>query len=86
MQENLGTFGDYLQQMINKKGMKNSEVYTAANLTKQYFSKLLKGKVTPSKTKVLSLAVALQLNMDESDWADEIREDYYRRRGKKNIR
>lgn len=61
-----GSFGEYLQQMINKKGMKNSEVYAAANLTKQYFSKLLKGKVTPSKTKILSLAIALHLNMDET--------------------
>ena len=61
-----GTFGDYLQQMINKKGMKNSEVYSAANLTKQYFSKLLNGKVTPSKTKLLSIAVALRLNLDET--------------------
>lgn len=61
-----GTFGDYLQQLINKKEMKNSEVYTAANLTKQYFSKLLKGKVAPSKTKILSLAIALRLNMDET--------------------
>lgn len=66
IQQNTGTFGEYLQQLINKKGMKNSEVYTAANLTKQYFSKLLKGKVTPSKTKILSLAVALRLNMDET--------------------
>ena len=61
-----GSFGEYLQQMIHKKGMKNSEVYTAANLTKQYFSKLIKGKVTPSKTKILSLAVALRLNLDET--------------------
>ena len=61
-----GSFGDYLQQMINKKGMKNSEVYAAANITKQYFSKLLKGKVAPSKTKILSLAVALRLNLDET--------------------
>ena len=61
-----GSFGEYLQQMINKKGMKNSEVYTAANITKQYFSKLLKGKVAPSKTKILSLAVALRLNLDET--------------------
>lgn len=66
IQQDTGTFGEYLQQLINKKGMKNSEVYTAANLTKQYFSKLLKGKVTPSKTKILSLAVALRLNMDET--------------------
>lgn len=66
MEQDIGSFGEYLQQMINKKGMKNSEVYTAANLTKQYFSKLLNGKVTPSKTKILSLAVALHLNMDET--------------------
>ena len=66
MQQESGSFGEYLQQMINKKGMKNSEVYAAANLTKQYFSKLLKGKVTPSKTKLLSLAIALRLNMDET--------------------
>lgn len=65
MQET-GTFAEYLQQMINKKGMKNAEVYAAANLTKQYFSKLLKGKVAPSKTKILSLAVALRLNLDET--------------------
>ncbi len=66
MQQEKGSFGEYLQQMINKKGMKNSEVYTAANITKQYFSKLIKGKVTPSKTKILSLAIALHLNLDET--------------------
>lgn len=61
-----GSFGDYLQQMINKKRMKNSEVYIAANITKQYFSKLINGKVVPSKTKVLSLAIALHLDIDET--------------------
>lgn len=66
IQNDIGTFGDYLQQMINKKGMKNSEVYIAANLTKQYFSKLINNKVAPSKTKILSLAIALHLNMDET--------------------
>ena len=33
---------------------------------KQYFSKLLKGKVKPSKEKVLALAVGLRLNIDET--------------------
>ena len=66
LEEESGSFGEYLQQLINKKGKKNSEVYAAANMTKQYFSKLLNGKVTPSKTKILSLAIALQLNMDET--------------------
>lgn len=60
------SFEKYLQQLINKKGLKNSEVYAAANISKQYFSKLLKGQVRPSKEKVLALAVGLRLNMDET--------------------
>ena len=54
-----------MQQLINKKGLKNSEVYAAANISKQYFSKLLKGQVKPSKDKMLALAVGLRLNTDE---------------------
>ncbi len=60
------SFEKHLQQLINKKGLKNSEVYTAANISKQYFSKLLKGRIKPSKEKVLSLAVGLHLNLDET--------------------
>lgn len=60
------SFEKHLQKLINKKELKNSEVYAAANISKQYFSKLLKGQVKPSKEKVLALAVGLQLNMDET--------------------
>ena len=60
------SFEKHLQKLINKKGFKNSEVYAAANISKQYFSKLLKGQVKPSKEKVLALAVGLRLNMDET--------------------
>ena len=61
------SFEKHLQQLINKKGLKNSEVYAAANISKQYFSKLIKGQVKPSKEKVLALAVGLKLNMDEAE-------------------
>lgn len=60
------SFEKYLQKLINKKGLKNSQVYAAANISKQYFSKLLKGKVKPSKEKVLALAIGLNLNLDET--------------------
>ena len=60
------SFAGYFQQLINKKGMKNSEVYATANITKQYFSKLINGKVNPSKEKVIALAIGLHLNMDET--------------------
>ena len=59
------SFEKHLQQLINKKGLSNSEVYAAANISKQYFSKLLKGQTKPSKEKMLALAVGLRLNMDE---------------------
>lgn len=61
------TFGEYLQQLINKKGMTNKEVYFESNLTKQYFSKLINNKVgNPAKEKLLCIAVALKLNIDET--------------------
>ena len=60
------SFEKHLKKLINKKGLKNSEIYTAACISKQYFSKLLKGQVKPSKEKMLSLAVGLRLNLDET--------------------
>ncbi len=60
------SFEKHLQSLINKKGLKNSEVYVAANISKQYFSKLLKGQVRPSKEKMLALAIGLKLNLDET--------------------
>ena len=56
----------HLQKIMNKKGLKSSEVYATANISKQYFSKLLKGQVKPSKEKMLALVIGLRLNMDEA--------------------
>ncbi len=47
--------------------MKNVEVYTRANLTKQYFSKLMNERVHPTKNKLLCLAVALRLDLDDTN-------------------
>lgn len=61
------SFGEYLQQLINKKGMTNKDVYFEANLSKQYFSKIINNRLSaPSKEKLLCIAVALKLNMDET--------------------
>lgn len=60
------SFEKHLRQLINKKGLKNSEVYAAANISKQYFSKIMNGQVKPSKEKMLALAVGLRLNVDET--------------------
>ncbi len=60
------SFEKHLRNLIAEKGLKNSDVYVGANISKQYFSKLLKGQVKPSKEKVLALAVGLKLNIDEA--------------------
>lgn len=60
------TLAEYLQQLINKKGLKNAEVYKRANMDKKYFSKLITGKAHPTKLKLLSIAIALELNLDET--------------------
>lgn len=61
-----GTFSEYLQKLISGKGLTNVDVYKRANLTKQYFSKLMNGKVNPTKEKLLCIAVALCLDLDET--------------------
>lgn len=59
------TFGQYLQQLINKKGMKNADVYNKANVDKRYFSKLINDKIKPSKEKLMAIGIGLRLNLDE---------------------
>lgn len=66
IRRNAGSFEEYLQQLINRKGMTNAEVYKRANLSKQYFSKVMHGQVKPAKEKLLCIAVALKLNLDET--------------------
>ena len=59
-------FSQMLLAMIDERGMTDAQVYSRANLSRQYFSKLRSGKVNPSKRVVLSLAVALGLSYDET--------------------
>lgn len=63
---NAKSFTEYLIQLLNKKNYSNSEVYLNAGISRQYFSKLICGKIVPSKEKLLNLAVGLKLNIDET--------------------
>lgn len=59
-------FPQLLLSLIDERELTDAEVYARANLSRQYFSKLRGGKVNPSKRVVLSLAVALELPIDET--------------------
>ena len=61
------TFAETLFKYIEDKGLTDPEVYKRANLDRKLFSKIRKNKnYKPSKNTALALAVALELNLDET--------------------
>ena len=61
------SFPQTLERMIRERGLKNSQVYRRANLTRQHFAKILNSEgYQPRKEAVLALAIALELNLDET--------------------
>ena len=61
------TFSRELSWYIENKGLRNSDVYNAANIDRRLFSKiLLDPAYKPSKNTALALCLALKLNFDEA--------------------
>lgn len=60
-------FSTTLMRMIDDRGLKDSDVYKRANLSRQHFSKIRSNpSYRPKKQTVLALAVALELSADET--------------------
>ena len=61
------TFQEYLFYLIESKGLKNSEVYKRAIISKQHFSKIKQNsEYHPDKATAIRLCVGAKLNLDET--------------------
>ncbi len=67
MEELEAGFAEALFKYIDAKGLTDPQVYKRANLDRKLFSKIRKNKnYKPSKNTALALAIALELNLDET--------------------
>ena len=61
------TFQQHLFMLIDRRGLSDPEVYKKANIDRKHFSKIRSNvDYMPSKRTALALAIALELNLDET--------------------
>lgn len=61
-------FSETLMELIKRSGKKNSEIYKRANIDRKLFSKIRNNpKYKPEKSTVLAFAIALELNLEDTE-------------------
>ena len=68
LQELDAGFSETLLKLIDRSGKKDSEIYNKANVSRQHFSKIRNNpNYKPTKSTAIAFAIALELNMEETN-------------------
>lgn len=60
-------FHDYLNQLLSEKNLTKSSVINDSNIQKNYGYQIFDGSKKPSRDKVLTLALAMSLTLEETN-------------------
>ncbi|MBR2281070.1 MAG: macro domain-containing protein [Spirochaetales bacterium] len=60
-------FATTLGRHIDKSGLKQSDIYDQLEMSKTGFWKIIKGKVNPNRLTVFALAIALRLDLEQTE-------------------
>lgn len=63
--------GEYLEELLEQKGLKRSQVVHMANLNETFGYQIFTGQRNPSRNKVLQIAFAIALSLREANRALE---------------
>lgn len=61
------SFGEFLNILIESKGLTKAEVIKRTNIERTYFYQIINDKKLPGKDKVIECALAIGLDLDDTD-------------------
>ena len=66
------SLSSYLKQIIKEKAVKPSEIIRKSRIERTYFYQILNGRKNPGRDKIIAIALALELSLEETQRMLEI--------------
>lgn len=60
------SIGEYLEYMVNKKGLEKAQVIRNSDIQRNYGYQIFSGIKQPGRNKLISLALAMELTLEET--------------------
>lgn len=60
------TLKEYINSLLQKKALKPVDIIKKSNIERSYLYQIINGRRLPSRDKIIQLAIAIELNIDET--------------------